>query len=673
MTKYSFSRITEQAVLILLTFTVLWKGGKSLESTWLLALVACAMALWYGLHRLLRSKKTSDDPALLTDVPWHFSFLALGFVVWTAVSYVTSSTANYGLDDVLRAGSYAFVLLWTMRVLADPKRRSTFLITFSNVITVATLLACLTGFAIYIFQPVNRFVGTFFDHRFTTNYWPNAWAEFLLLTWPIIVYALREHQELKLLKILARWRTVLFGLILASLFLSYSRGALIAFCLQLIVLAVVHLRSKTSRASVSILDTIVVLFPAVCIAIAVFFGTNLLRSSFHDVQSVSEKATFTASEGTSSISERQQFWSQAFTLSLDHPLFGYGPYSFRFVQPRLATSVLATSDHPHNVFLKIAMETGYPALLLFLALLLAVLLPAIRSLQYSHDAHGMHSRALFLTAIIGVLAHNLIDYNLQFVALGLPFWIVFGALAERSGPHKENKGASFTHWSRVRMLLKVEVLLALILLLIAFWEGGQLVLSSLGRHAEAAGQPQQALRWYKSARNEHFSRDMHLSEAQLFLQLNDVPAALNAVESYLESNKGDARAFALLAVLQKRAGSAGDAILSIDRAYALGKYTDLGILELLLKSGNSQLTKKDLLSRKLEFDQLFSQYALAIEQNAHFIDLSPAPEHLMAVSRELSRLFPVDMNRYRAIARRAYIHAAAVRSVQSAKSTGLLW
>jgi hypothetical protein len=166
-----------------------------------------------------------------------------------------------------------------------------------------------------------------------------------------------------------------------------------------------------------------------------FFTVNTLRSQFYPVQSVTEKITFTADEGGSSVSERRDFWNQAWLLSRERPLFGWGPYSFRFVQPRLQTEVLATSDHPHNVFLKLAMERGLPAAILFAIVIICIVFHAVKSVQFSLPAVALAEAGSLsiqtvsvLIAVLGVLAHNLIDFNLQFVGIALPFWLLLSML-----------------------------------------------------------------------------------------------------------------------------------------------------------------------------------------------------------------------------------------------------
>src|SRR5205085_2079694 len=98
-------------------------------------------------------------------------------------------------------------------------------------VSISAIIAAVVGVSVYIFQPVDRFVGTFFDFRFQTDYWPNAWAEFLLLAWPLLLLWLQPWR-----KKLRPLRLVLFGFVFGTLFLSYSRGAFLTFIGQLALL-----------------------------------------------------------------------------------------------------------------------------------------------------------------------------------------------------------------------------------------------------------------------------------------------------------------------------------------------------------------------------------------------------------------------------------------------------
>ena len=100
-------KICERSVLGFLVFALLWKGGKSLEATWLLTILAwlCTYVYWAG-----QKKKKEEDP-----VPASVWILLMLFVAWTIASFAVSSTVNYGLDEVFRTASFALIFLWAVR------------------------------------------------------------------------------------------------------------------------------------------------------------------------------------------------------------------------------------------------------------------------------------------------------------------------------------------------------------------------------------------------------------------------------------------------------------------------------------------------------------------------------------------------------------------------------
>lgn len=678
MKRLSVSRISEWGVLVLLTFSILWKGGKGLESTWLLAIVAGTIALFYALKRLLRiPSQDTAAPARKAEVPFMLWGMVLALIFLTIASYLHSSTRNYGLDVVIRNTSFSLLFFWTVRTGMDGVQNR-FLRRVISTLTIAITLAALIGIAVYVLQPVNRFVGTFFDYRFDTDYWPNAWAECVLLAWPLIAIQMIQLQNARLRSLVL----VCIGLVLGTLLLSYSRGALLALFVQIAIMCILFaalgfrdIRYKRILKSVRRTIAINSIIIAV-VAVALFVGVNAIRSQFNSVQSVAEKVTFTASEGTSSIDERNAFWHQAFQLSKDHPLLGYGPYSFRFVQPQLMTSVLATADHAHNVILNTALDRGWIAAVLGILIVFYAVGSSTKMLftvrrEWSQEKDII--AIMLIIAVLGVYAHNMIDYNLQFVGIALPFWLCLGFLVIPATSKNDGLATSFMRWKFSQHLFRLKIMLAISLLAVTAYEGAGLVLSSLGRHAEAEGHMDEALMWYRRASFEWFSRDMHLSEAQIYLQKNDPASALHTIDVYMKENAWDARAWTLQGTALLRENRVQEAEQSLNRAYALGKYTDLQILDLLLQTARDPVSAKNLASRKLEFDALFSEYANAIEKDTHFIALSLNVEELLSVSRELSQMFPTDEKRYKQIARSAADHAHTERERLSAHAQGMLW
>lgn len=635
-------------VLGLLLFAVLWRGGKSVEATWLLAGVSVWVTFgWWG----------TVDRHGAEPVPRFLWWVLAGFIAWTGLSFFVSTTANYGLDEVLRDASLALIFLWTVRMRKTPHSGEEFLLRVITLLAVATLVACAVGIAVYALQPVNRFVGTFFDARFHTDYWPNAWADLVLLAWPaVLLWSWNKHPVVRIFSL---------GLVMGTLLLSYSRGGFLACAGQSALLILIGIGGGFLRSPRSLLHAGFTLVGVTALSIIVFGSANLLRAHFHPVQSVGAKVTFTSDEGLSSVNERRQFWSQAFSLANQRPLTGWGPYSFRFIQPRLQHGVLQTSDHAHNLFLKLAAERGWPAALFLILLLCVILVRALMHLRSASNTHLLLLHAVPLIAVAGVLAHSMIDYNLQFVGVALPFWLMLGFLVGADAPR--------THAPRGHAMPIAEIILAMVIGIVAFAEGRYLVLSSLGRHAEAAGDTQIALRWYEQSVDERFSRDLHLSRANLFLQQADLEAADAALDRSLSQNAEDARAWILVGDLLLREENPSDAAMAYNRAFTLGKYNYLEALIGLLTSLRDAGDHSALVARHSEFLSLAKAYHDAILQNAHFIALGSSVETYASATNLLVEIYPEDaalLDQYNSEAR---THAAEERQRFGSRAGGFLW
>jgi O-antigen ligase len=576
----------------------------------------------------------------------------MGFVAWTFLSFLHSKTANYGFDEVLQTGSLALIFTWVVRRGSSDQ---TFFERMVYAVTIATIAAGVIGAFVYILQPVNRFVGTFFDFRFHTDYWPNAWAQYLLLAWPMVtLWALgkTEHRSLRL---------IILGVVFGWLALSYSRGALIASAGQLVLWGAIFIISRKSMkdwAEYAKRIAIVALT-----ASFVFSITNQMRASVFDVQSVSEKVTFTASEGSSSVSERRDFWEQAIDLSFEEPLFGWGPYSFRFVQPRLQTSVLATSDHPHNVFLKYAMERGWIAVILFAGFLGLILLGFTKQDLRTRRANPLIFPFL---SVVGVTAHNLIDYNLQFVGVALLFWVLLAFIARSVKWETSCLPVAFVRF--------VEVALASVLLILAVIEGKGLVLSSFGRHAEGRGDNAEALEWYAAAEDQWFSRDMGLSRAQILIKQSGFMQGSKALEEFKKMNAEDYRVWKLEGDLSALQGRSEEALIAYQTAYLLGgRYNDISLAHDIVRMHIALDDQAAIDGRKTEFVNLLKTFADAVQTNAHFIALSGNVESTIAFANTLASVYPKEEAQFTVIAAKVDHHAGIEREKLSARPPGFLW
>lgn len=633
--------LTDSLLMTVVVFSVLWKGGKSLETTWLLGFVAVVL-VFSSLRRIA--------------VPRKVFLSGICFLGFSILSFLFSTAKNYGLDEIIRDAACFLVFIWVSSRCAEAEVLQDFRRKFLRAIVWAAVIAALFGCIIYLFQPVSRFVGSFFDIRFHTDFWPNAWAEFLLLCWPLAVFALRRRPAVL---------GAVLSLLLGCLLLSYSRAGLLSLLVQLVLLSflggIPAIRSRAWPRG----ETFVHWGKIICISFVggflIFMAANETRSRYFPVESFSSKATFTSSEGTSSVSERREFWDAALHMVGEKPLLGWGPYSFRFVQPRYQAAILATSDHPHDLLLKIASERGIPAMIAFVLLLSFILVPATFSVLKGKTKKERDLWVpLALVSVAGVLVHTLVDYNLQFVAIALPFWMLLGMLTPVSNR------ASFTQRNVLRGLAAA---LAVVLL----WEGVFLATSSFGRHAEIAGDDERALLWYRRSSLEFFSRDLNLSVAGLSLRNSDVEGAYVAVKRALTLNQEDARAWLFLGNVQEEQKDLGNASASYQKAWDLARYDIPNTLSGLLRVKLAMKDADYLTQHGDEFLALFTAYTEAIQHNTHFIALSASVEEIQEQAALLARAYPDEAVNVRTLALRALQHAKQERDRFEQSASGLLW
>jgi hypothetical protein len=267
----------------------------------------------------------------------------------------------------------------------------------------------------------------------------------------------------------------------------------------------------------------------------------------------------------------------------------------------------------------------------------------------------------FLTSITGVLLHNLIDYNLQFVGIALPLWMMLGFL----GTSGEGRTKSDLP---ERSLV---VLMALVLLPATLLCSWQLLQFSLARRALIDGHTVEALQMLSSVHVPLFPRDDLLSKAGLELNAGRTAAAQSTLESYFGVNQEDARAWTMLGALQRQSGDSDGALWSYRRAFELGRWNDVGISLSLMTLLEHDSVDRNHMRQSVE--ELVNAFATAIDHNSHFIALSPNVEKLSSLLDLLARDYPADSARYRQLKLTSEQKAVEIRESTAARPQGYLW
>ncbi len=211
------------------------------------------------------------------------------------------------------------------------------------------------------------------------------------------------------------------GLSLAALVLTQSKGGYLAFAFGLIIFLAVQIASKAP------LKKIAPAFIGVIAGIVIAFGLTQAAASASKAQTLS-RITGSSAMAEQSVGFRQNLWKSAIKIATKHP-GGTGPGTFRFysAEPGLTESTVFA----HQSYLQLAVEGGWGALVLFLALAWFWLTYAFRGIQKQPTEHAIF-RAGAIAATLGLAAHCMIDSDLSFIGAGIALFLLVGITLQLS-------------------------------------------------------------------------------------------------------------------------------------------------------------------------------------------------------------------------------------------------
>ena len=239
---------------------------------------------------------------------------------------------------------------------------------------------------------------------------PNPFGGYMGMVWPLaaaLAAGLWRARQINRHKLLSAACAFVALLSAGALLASYSRGAWLGAGAAAAILLLGALRPASARPTL----LLVVLAAALLVA-----GRGLwpqwvvarVSSITQDISGANVRGVVPTTANFAVV-ERLAHWQAAAEMAAAHPWLGVGlgNYAAAYDRYRLARWPLALG-HAHNFYLNLAAETGLPGLLVFVALLLAAALQALRVLR---TAHGwQRALALGLLAAGAHLAiHNVVD------------------------------------------------------------------------------------------------------------------------------------------------------------------------------------------------------------------------------------------------------------------------
>lgn len=471
------------SLFLLIFIATLHRGGISIQAhlLWIIGLTPLFLFTWKD------------------EVLWHYDQKNLGIVcgiaLLTLLTFTGSQAPSLGFFGVtgMIAGimTYLIVSQWKDESHTSHVTRHTF---FQALIITASLLV-IFGIILYCTTPPDRLFSTFAQLPEMLSNYPNAFALFLLMIAPLAFLEIIEENTKSLEGAKFRWLWITAGmLILSGIILTFSRGAWLTLILEIITCTAIFRKNLKNISWKKI--GILIIGTTILVA-----AVQTIRAQNYEINTVQKKITFKSQEKGTSLDDRLAFWKGSLKIITENPILGTGPDTFGAAYSKYQEKLLAHSDHPHNMFLKIASETGLPA-----AILMLILLTLAFQKIFKNNVPGEEKKKyqiVLAIALGGAIFHNLIDYNLNFASTNILFWSFLGMM-DHSEPSEKPKALRSVQPLQPNpnpYLLTPAALATIIVILgiLAIYEGFQRIEISKGRSFIAQENDKEALVHFENA------------------------------------------------------------------------------------------------------------------------------------------------------------------------------
>jgi len=406
--KVSQPRLTNTALLAGAT-TVLLLGPLAfgaVEPWSIFALEVCAVLLLvvWAFRQWMNRELTISSHVLYRPMA---AFFALGVVQWLAG---TTAYRVVTYTHLLLYASYGMLIF----VVTQTLRRSSQFELLAKMVTVygaaVASFAVLQGLApngkLYWIRALEQ-GGSIYGPYVNRNHYAGLME--MLTPFPLVLAATRMTDGNRKIAVAG-----IAALMAASIFLSGSRGGMVAFVAQMIVLGVLLIRKRDSGWKQPLM---LGGFLAVVIVFLVWMGGNELTRRLASIHS---EAREEISGGV-----RVSIDRDCLRMLIRRPLLGWGLGTFPIVYPEFRSFYTTFFvNQAHNDYLQLLVETGVAGFSIAVWFLVLVFRRAARKLKnWTENASGTMTVAALL-GCIGILVHSLLDFNLQIPANAALFYVL---------------------------------------------------------------------------------------------------------------------------------------------------------------------------------------------------------------------------------------------------------
>lgn len=403
----------------LLFFAPLAFGSADPWSTLVLQLGAAALLLIW-IFRHIRSGTLHIAPH-----PLFRPILCFGLLVGLQIVFGLTAYRYQTISETLLYMAYGCLLFLAVQAVQRTSQVKLLAWTVSAYGTGVALFALLqslssNGKIYWLWQPETGgwIYGPYVNH--------NHYAGLMEMLFPIpMVMALTQH-------IARRWRPLpIFAAVLmaATIFLSGSRGGMIAFLAQMIALGIV-IGLKQSRRTAFGAGVVLVVVAVLLVWIG---GEGLIDR----LTSIHREAKTEIAGGTRLAIDRD-----GLKMFARKPLLGWGLGAFPVVYPQFRSFYSDKFvNRAHDDYLQLLVEMGLLGFAMMMWFVALTIRGAIRKLgDWKWDFNGAVALAALL-GCIGILVHSLLDFNLHVPANAAWFYVLCGIAAAdtKFGAHRRRR------------------------------------------------------------------------------------------------------------------------------------------------------------------------------------------------------------------------------------------
>jgi len=406
-------RIYRIAFCALLAFCVLAYGGVEEWSQAVLEAGAGLLLLGWG----FRQNRKKTEQVIISPL----LFPLVGFALVTVAQLVlhTTASAYHTRVELQLLTAYIVLVFVMMQLYCRPSHWRGFiwfLMGLSFFVSIFGILQHLTfNGKLYWFR-VLRYGGYPFGPYVNRNHFA-GFAELLIpvALVPLVLGKVRKER----LFIVA-----LFALVpIVALLLAASRGGIVSFAVEMLVLMLVLLAQRVRGRAVVLVGMVVL----VAVLAVSWIGVRQVLQRFGSYQSMDI-----------SLGKRGSMSRDSWRIFMDHPVLGTGLGTLQLVFPPYESLYDAKIvNHSHNDYLEALAETGSLGGLCCLWFLCVLVAESWRGLRNVGSSFGAAVNLSGLVGCSGFLAHSLVDFNLHIPANALLF-LIMAQLATLQMPKSPN-------------------------------------------------------------------------------------------------------------------------------------------------------------------------------------------------------------------------------------------